>query len=1196
VGLARELILQTTLLTVAVTVILALVAALVGPFFIDWGSYRSLFEQEASRLTGLEMRVRGPIEARLLPSPRLQLNDVQVGPNGSGALRARSLSIEFALSPLLRGEWRADDMRIIGPELHAGIDQNGQLKAPAVTLDIDPDALSIDRLGIEDGKVLLSDAASGAEIQLDKLWFNGELRSLIGPVKGEGAVTFNGALYPFRLSTGRGNADGALRLHLNVDPVNTPLNVEADGTISAAEGKPQFQGTWNVSRPVGITSGNSGVVVTQPWRFGGKIKLTPASALMEQVDFNYGSDAEAIKLNGTAELAFGAQPHFNGVLSARQIDLDKIAGEAAGLPPAATIRRLVASAGAAFRPPFPIQLGIGIDLVTLGGTDLQSLRGDISSTTNGWALDRFEFRAPGLTEVRLSGGLRFEPSGVVFTGPADVASNDPNALAAWLEGRKETARTTPRPLRVRGDITLSNEKIAIERLNANFNRGTLTGRFAYTFADKGGRVEAALSAPELDIDAVSAFGKALLAGSTAERPREVMLALDIGRASYAGIEAGKTNARLQYDANGLKIEQLAIENFGGANVAARGQIAFTPSPRGSVALDFDARDLAGVNTILARYMPQLADRLRVVAPVLAPAKLHATLKLDNDASGNSAALSVSGNAGITKVSFNAEGTADLAALNVGSFRLLGQVDAADASALAGLIGANRVVAIGKEPGMLRLTLSGNPLREMTLTSTLSTNALMATASGTIQVTPGEWPAGTLNLNVSRADFGPLRPDSGKLPVAFAGRVISDGKRATFEDVSAVIAGSKARGKLSASLTLPSKIDGTFDVDTLDVGSVVAAAAGLPKGAEDWAWSSTPFEDRMQRVVTGQIVLNAMRADLTPAVMARQFHGRLVLSGDEVALDDVSGTLAGGAMSGKLAFKAGLDGLTTRMNVSLNNGDVTALLPAAARPPVSGRLNVQLQVEGSGRSPATLVGSLHGEGKVSLSGGQFAGLDPRAFAAVTRAVDQGVPVEAAKIENLAGKALASGQLKVKTAEGTLAVGAGQIRLTDAKATGEGADLAMSGVFDLTNGSLNARLVLTGMETAAGARPDIFLALNGPFGAPSKTFDVSGLTGWLTLRAIDQQSKKLDAIEAEPKEEAKPAVPEQKSETKSDAAPPAAAPAQPKELSAPKKPPAQPPRSAAVPQQQPRPTAPPPVSAPALPPPINILPRVNPPPAR
>ena len=309
-GPAREPVLQTTLLTIAVAVILALVAALVGPFFIDWGTYRSLFEQEAGRLTGLEVHVKGAIDARLLPSPRLQLDNIQVGSGGDGTLRARTLTIEFALSPLLRGEWRASDMRIIGPELRVGIDQKGRLQAPTVALDIDPDVLSIDRLEIQDGKALLTDATSGAEFELDKLWFNGDLRSLLGPMKGEGAATVDGALYPFRISTGRANADGALRIHLNVDPTSTPLNIEADGTVSAADGKPQFQGTWSVARPVGIAAPGSAAVVTQPWKFGGKIKLTPESALMEQVDFNYGSDADAIKLNGTAELAFGAQPHF----------------------------------------------------------------------------------------------------------------------------------------------------------------------------------------------------------------------------------------------------------------------------------------------------------------------------------------------------------------------------------------------------------------------------------------------------------------------------------------------------------------------------------------------------------------------------------------------------------------------------------------------------------------------------------------------------------------------------------------------------------------------------------------------------------------------------------------------------------------------------------------------------------------------
>jgi large subunit ribosomal protein L24 len=1187
----REPVLQTTLLTIAVAVILALVAALVGPFFIDWGTYRSLFEREASRLTGLDVHVKGAIDARLLPAPRLQLDNVQVGSGGDGALRARTLAIEFALTPLLRGEWRASDMRIIGPQLHVSVDKKGLLQAPAFTLDIDPDALSIDRLEIQDGKAFLTDAASGAELELDKLWFNGELRSLLGPVKGEGAATVGGALYPFRVSTGRANADGTLRIHINVDPVNAALNIEADGALSVAGGKPQFQGTWSVARPVGVASSGSGAVVTQPWRFSGKIKLTPASALMEQVDFNYGSGTGAIKLNGTAELAFGEHPRFDGVLSARQIDLDKLAGEsgsdATRAPPAAVVRRLVASAGAAFQPPFPIRLGVGIDRVTLGGTDLQNLRGDISSAAGGWTLDRFEFRAPGLTEARLSGRLRIKPSGVEFTGPADIASNDPNGLAAWLEGRKEADGGTPRPLRVRGDITLGNEKIAIERLNATFNRGAVSGRFAYDFAGSGGgRVEAALSAPELDIDAVTAFGKALLAGSTATRPREVTLSADIGRASYAGIDAGKTNVKLQYDADGVTIEQLSVENFGGANVTAHGQIGLTPAPHGSVTLGFDARDLTGVNAILARYMPQFAERMNVVAPVLAPAKLQATLKLDNAKAGSAAAFTVTGTAGITRISFNGEGVADPATFNLSNFRLLAQIDATDAGALAALTGANRIAAIGKEPGMLRLTLSGNPSRDMALTSTLTSGSLAASASGTIRVTPEAWPSGTVSFNVTRANLGPLRADGGQLPVAFSGRITSDGKQAKFEDISAVIAGSKARGKLSASLTVPSRIAGAFEVDTLDVPSLLATAAGLPKGAKDWAWSSAPFDGAMPSAVAGQIALNAMRAELAPGISVRQFHGKLVLGADEVALDEASASVAGGQIAGKISFKSGLDGLTTRLNLSLNDADAAALLPAAARPPVSGRLSARLKLEGSGRSPATLVGSLHGEGKIALSNGQIAGLDPRAFAAVTRAVDQGLPVEGTKIESVASRALASGQLNIKNAEGALTISAGQIRLADVNAAGEGSDLVMSGMVDLTNGTLNARLVLTGAETAAGARPDIFLALNGPVDAPSKTIDVSGLTGWLTLRAIDQQSKKLDAIESVPKRSEPAAGPvESRSEAKPEmgSEPAPVAPPKPKESKAASKPPA-----------PPRPAANPPPRAPALPPPISILPRVEPPP--
>ena len=64
---------QTTLLSIAIALILALLAALVGPHVIRWNDHRAFFEAEASRLVGIKVRVGGDIDAALLPFPSVTL-------------------------------------------------------------------------------------------------------------------------------------------------------------------------------------------------------------------------------------------------------------------------------------------------------------------------------------------------------------------------------------------------------------------------------------------------------------------------------------------------------------------------------------------------------------------------------------------------------------------------------------------------------------------------------------------------------------------------------------------------------------------------------------------------------------------------------------------------------------------------------------------------------------------------------------------------------------------------------------------------------------------------------------------------------------------------------------------------------------------------------------------------------------------
>ncbi len=288
-------------------------------------------------------------------------------------------------------------------------------------------------------------------------------------------------------------------------------------------------GTLNLARPVIATRG--GASVSQPWRVSGKIKVSAKSALMETVDFQYGSEEQGFKLSGVADFKFGRQPRFEGVLSGRQIDLDRALAPVNGarLLPAAAIRQLAELGGAAFRPSIPIQIGVGIDQITLGGSTVQNLRGDISTDSDGWNLDRFEFRAPGYTQARLSGHLSVDPGGVAFTGPAEIKASDPKSLAAWLEGRGETAPGDLRAMSLRGDVTASSEKFAVERLAAEFDRKAITGRLVYALAagDRPATLDAALNAPNSISMLRSVSARRCSPVRTSSAPHEMTIAADI---------------------------------------------------------------------------------------------------------------------------------------------------------------------------------------------------------------------------------------------------------------------------------------------------------------------------------------------------------------------------------------------------------------------------------------------------------------------------------------------------------------------------------------------------------------------------------------------------------------------------------------------------------------------------------------------
>src|SRR5262249_10528659 len=193
----------------------------------------------------------------------------------------------------------------------------GRVEWPVRPVGVDLDMISIERLDVVDGRAILADAASGSRFVLDKFEFKGELRSLAGPVKGEGAVVVAGPHYPYRVAGGPPGDDGGVRVRLTIDPIVLPLLADIDTFVFLDGGAPRFEGNVQLARPVGRTP--DGII--EPWRVTSRIKGDSKAAVFEDIDYQYGPDDRALKLRGDAKLAFGRDPQLAIGLAATQIDL-----------------------------------------------------------------------------------------------------------------------------------------------------------------------------------------------------------------------------------------------------------------------------------------------------------------------------------------------------------------------------------------------------------------------------------------------------------------------------------------------------------------------------------------------------------------------------------------------------------------------------------------------------------------------------------------------------------------------------------------------------------------------------------------------------------------------------------------------------------------------------------------------------------
>jgi len=1202
---------QTTLLGLAIAFIIALLAALIGPYYIDWNQFRPQFEAEAGKIIGVPVRVGGELDARLLPTPTLRLRAVTFGGNNDlGRLRADKLDVEFSLGSLMRGEWRATELSVGGMAVDVGLDARGRVDLPSTASGtFNLASLAIERLNLS-GRIALHDAASRSTLELNDIAFSGDVRSLAGSVRGDGSFTTRGVRYPFRVSSGPSADGSATRLHLNIDPGERAILADLEGVLAFDNRQPKFDGALTLAVPATKKAGGVGPT---PWKLATRLKADPAGAKFDQIDASFGTEDTALKLGGVGDLRFGASPLLRAVLSARQVDADRLTAKD-DADPQRVVAALRAGLAAIPQVPIPAQIEFNADQIMLGGRPLQNIATELATDGRSWTFRRLELRAPGMTQLSLNGAA---PGADSFSGRLSVESSDPDTLVAWLQGRSEINRRSTRPLRLAGDVTIAANHFAIDRLKADIDGGAVEGRIAFvqTGASKGSGIDAALRADRLDLDAAASFVRAL-AGPQGEWPEEAKLSLDIGRAVSAGQELRPFAAKLAYSPASLSLEQLRFGQPGGVTTEASGSFDRT-NATGKLALKSSANSLRELTALIEPLAPAVRARFDALPSLPGATRIKLDLSLDKnsehtDRSNARVALELDAPQLKATATLAAQtpaaaiGGLDLDRLRNSDFTLDSKVSAPQAGVLLALLGLDRMAAAGEGASQFEGRLSGAWHRPMQLNAKLSGGGLDADAQGSVDLSE---PKGSVNLRVRNVNLAPLfgtgTTDKSMQGVSLSSRLTLSGNRLTFNDLDGSAAGAHLRGRFAVTLDQDKNVDGEVGLDSLDLAPALAIAIGAA-GHE----SGEPLSAGLVSGWRGRIAFQALRATLPGGIELRPFGGVIRSDSQSLALDALKGGLGGGEMSASLDARNGAAGLALNARIELSNVDAAALRYRDLALP-KGRASVQMALTSQGRSVAALTGALAGNGTVTLESAEITGLNPRAFEIAIRASDGGQVSDDNRLRQLVEPALSAGPIAVPSAQIPFTIRDGRLRVGATPLEAKNARAIVSGGYDIPADQADIRASLTPIMTGlSGAPPEIQLFAAGPPDRLSRTIDLAPLSSWLAVRTIDRETRRLDAIE---RGEPPPATAALPTLVSPDPEPPLLdvplpgrdprrAPPKPKAAPTPKAPqaaPAAPSHQLTSPQLTSPPLTSPPLAsqqAAPLPPPIDVKPAPGPPPPK
>lgn len=1131
-----EGVLNRLYLTIGGLIVAILFAALIVPWFVDWNAWRTAFEHEAEKVLGQPVTVVGSADASLLPMPSVVFTDVRVGGTAERPMMTVArFSAHLELIPLLTGTFKFVDMTIEQPELRITVDAEGRPdwgRRSATAEPVDPDALTLERLDIVDGRIDYEDAQNGAAFSIGSVNAAVEAQSLLGPWKVDGGARIAGVPVTFRLATGRVLDNGSLRVKLDANPASMPIAITADGPIAVGPEGMRWQGDFVLSKLAALADGRSAPRAL--WRTDGKFELTPGHLRLPSLAYAELDSPRPLSFTGVLSVALGAEPNFEGLLQARQIDLDgsmgKDTGRAAGVAPG--VSSLVALMRTIPLPGIPGEIRVDVPGIVIGGSVVQNVGFNARPAAQGWRIRGLDAELPGRTRVSAS-GLVVTAGPPRFVGVARLSSAQPNLFAAWWRG---TAPTEPLvPFDMGGTVDIAAGAVSIKKIDARLDSGTLGGEIDWAAAD-GGRLGLRLTADRLDLDdargIVALFGgESLLAGGGAHA---VSLDIEAQSVALAGLSLEGVAIKGGFAGGTLTVDQLRVADLAGAGIEGSGAIKdVLGAPAGALKAKIDARSALGAAALVERLFPgsRVARWFSAAAPDLGGATLTAGLEAAPvEGGGTKATVTLAGTAGGTAIDTALHFEGRLADWPEGSAKVEAVLRNPASDALLRQFGVP-ALPIDAGPAEVSVTLEGVPAKGMEVKAENGRIAgLGFDLGGVLSLEESGWPAlSSAPVRLSGADatdllalLGVSLPgEGGALPVDVAGKASANWSSGSLTLQQASVAGSRVSGVLDLGfLGGRPRIAGRLAIDRAAAGFPLAVALGMPPDplGDAGVWSAATFGRPAVDAFDLAVDLAVERLDILDNIEIANAAGSLSLSGGDAALTLKSGDFAGGKVKGAMRVANPEGDATAAGHIEIDGAQLSELVwQREGRSVADGTLDLRANFQGTGRSVTALVSTLSGDGSLRIADGVARYVNPEAFGTVMRAADRGQELSEDAIRELFRAHLDAGTLPFRSAEGVFTIAAGTVRAQNIAVDADAAATIGGASVDLNRMTLDSQWTLTvdpgEADKVAGAVPQVDLTFAGPLDAPERRISVAALAGYILVRRQEKLLEEVERLETE-----------------------------------------------------------------------------------